>query len=155
MMAEQKILLPYNFTILDQKAITFVSRTFVHLEEYEITLFNAYTPVPEIEAHSTSVMGKLKGNLTYLSQQIMQQEAELKIVKEKLVQSGFAPGRIQTLFRPRKKDIATEIIEVATQDKFSVIVINHKPGKASRFLTGSVFSKVVSTLKDVTVCIVS
>ena len=155
MMAEQKILLPYNFTILDQKAIAFVSRTFVHLEEYEITLFNAYTPVPEIEAHSTSVMGKLKGNLTYLSQQIMQQEAELKIVKEKLVQSGFATNRIQTLFRPRKKDIATEIIEVATQDKFNVIVINHKPGKASRFLTGSVFSKVVSALKDVTVCIVS
>lgn len=155
MMAEQKILLPYNFTILDQKAIDFVIRTFVHLEEFKISLFNAYTPVPEIEAHGASVMGKLKGNLTYLSQQIMQQEAELKIVKEKLVQSGFAQSRIQMLFRPRKKDIASEIIEVATQDNFSVIVINHKPGKASRFLTGSVFNKVVSALKDVTVCIVS
>ena len=154
-MAEQKILLPYNFTILDQKAITFVIRTFVHLEDFEVTLFNAYTPVPEIESPDSSVMGKLKGNLSYLSQQIMQQEAELKAVKEKLVQSGFAQSRVQMLFRPRKKDIASEIIEVATQDNFSVIVINHKPGKASRFLTGSVFNKVVSALKDVTVCIVS
>jgi hypothetical protein len=155
MMAEQKILLPYNFTRLDQKAIDFVSRTFVHLDEFEITLFNAYTPVPEVEAHSASVMGKLKGNLTYLSQQIMQQEAELKIVKDKLVQGGFASSRIQILFKPRKKDIAAEIIDLATRDKFSVVVINHKPGKASRFLTGSVFNKVVSVLKDVTVCIVS
>lgn len=154
-MAEQKILLPYNFTILDQKAITFVIHTFVHLEEFEVTLFNAYTPVPEIESHDTSVMGKLKGNLSYLSQQIMQQETELKAVKEKLVQSGFAQSRVHTIFKPRKKDIATEIIEVATQDKFGVIVINHKSGKASRFFTGSVFSKVVSALKDVTVCIVS
>ena len=100
-------------------------------------------------------MGKLKGNLSYLSQQIMQQETELKAVKEKLVQSGFAQSRVHTIFKPRKKDIATEIIEVATQDKFGVIVINHKSGKASRFFTGSVFSKVVSALKDVTVCIVS
>ena len=154
-MAVQKILLPYNFTILDRKAIAFVSRTFAHLEEVEITLFNAYTPVPEIEAHDTSVMGKMKGNLSYLSQNIMQREAELGTVKEKLVQSGFAQNSILTVFKPRKKDIATEIIELAKKDNFDIIVINHKSGKASRFFTGSVFSKVVSALKDITVCIVS
>jgi hypothetical protein len=151
----EKILLPYNFTNLDQKAITFVIRTFVHLEQFEVTLFNAYTPVPEIESHDSSVMGKLKGNLTFLSQQIMQQESELKAVKEKMVQSGFAQSRVNTIFKPRKKDIATEIIEMATLDKYEVIVINHKHGKASRFFTGSVFSKVVSALQDVTVCVVS
>ena len=155
MMAEKKILLPYNFTILDQKAINFVIRTFVHLEEFEVTLFNAYTPVPEIESHDSSVMGKIKGNLSFLSQQIMQQETELKAVKEKMVQSGFAQSRVQTIFKPRKKDIASEIIEVATQGEFDIIVINHKRGKASRFFTGSVFSKVISALKDVTVCVVS
>ena len=154
-MAEQKILVPYNFTILDQKALKFVIRTFVHLEEFEVTLFNAYTAVPEIESHGASVMGKIKSNLTYLSQQVMQQEIELKAAKEKMVQSGFAQSRVHTLFKSRKKDIATEIIELATQEKFGVIVINHKSGRASRFFTGSVFSKVVSALKDVTVCIVS
>ena len=154
-MAAQKILLPYNFTILDQKAIAFVSRTFSHLEEVEITLFNAYTPVPEIESQDTSVMGKLKGNLSYLSQNIMQREADLGTVKEKLIQSGFAQNSILTLFKPRKKDIATEIVELAKKDNYNIIVINHKSGKASRFFTGSVFSKVVSALKDITVCIVS
>ena len=154
-MAVQKILLPYNFTILDQKALAFVNSTFGCLEEVEITLFYAYTPLPQIEAESTSVMGKLKGNLGYLSQKIMQQETELKAVAEKMLQTGFAQNRIHTAFKPRKKDIATEIIELVSKDNFSVIVINHKPGKASRFFTGSVFSKVVSALKDTTVCIVS
>ena len=154
-MVAQKILLPYNFTTLDQKALAFANSTFGHLEGVEITLFHAYTPLPEIEAESTSVMGKLKGNLGYLSQKIMQQETELKAVAEKLLQTGFAQNRIHTVFKPRKKDIAAEILELVTKDKFNVVVINHKPGKASRFFTGSVFSKVVSALKDTTVCIVS
>ena len=100
-------------------------------------------------------MGKLKGDLTYLSQKIMQQENELKAVEEKLLQGGFAQSKVHSLFKPRKKDIASEIIELVSENKFSVVLINHKPGKASRFFTGSVFSKVVSALKDTTVCIVS
>ena len=100
-------------------------------------------------------MGKLKGDLSYLSQKIMQLETELKAVEEKLLQGGFAKSCIHTVFKPRKKDIASEIIEFVSNDKSSVIVINHKSGKASRFFTGSVFSKVVSALKDTTVCIVS
>ena len=154
-MAALKILLPYNFTTLDEKALTFVNSTFGHLEEVEITLFHAYTPLPEIEAESTSVMGKLKGDMSYLSQKIMQRETELKAVEKKLLQGGFAQSCIHTVFKPRKKDIAAEIIELVSNDKFSVIVINHKPGKASRFYTGSVFNKVVSALKDITICIVS
>ena len=154
-MATQKILLPYNFTTLDQKALAFATSTFGHLEEVEITLFHAYTPLPEIEAETTSVMGKLKGDLTYLSQKIMQRETELKAAEEKLLQGGFTQSSINTVFKPRKKDIANEIIEFVSNNKSSVIVINHKSGKASRFFTGSVFSKVVSALKDTTVCIVS
>jgi hypothetical protein len=155
MMAALKILLPHNFRTLDQKALAFANSTFGYLDEVEITLFHAYTPLPEIEADSSSVMGKLKGDLGYLSQKIMQQETELKAVGEKLLQTGFAKNRIHTIFKPRKKDIAAEIIELVTNDKFNVVIINHKSGKASRFFTGSVFSKVVSALKDTTVCIVS
>jgi hypothetical protein len=155
MMAALKILLPYNFRTLDQKALAFANSTFGHLDEVEITLFHAYTPLPEIEAESTSVMGKLKGDLTYLSQKIMQQENELKAVKEKLLQGGFAESKVHSIFKARKKDIASEIIELVSENKFSVVLINHKPGKASRFFTGSVFSKVVSALTDTTVCIVS
>jgi hypothetical protein len=54
-MATQKLLLPYNFTRLDQRALDFVINTFGKQEEIEVTVFNAYTPVPEIETADSSV----------------------------------------------------------------------------------------------------
>jgi nucleotide-binding universal stress UspA family protein len=154
-MAIQKLLLPYNFTRFDQKALDFVISTFKNREDVEVTLFNAYTPVPEIETSASSVTGKLKGSLSYLSQKVAEQETELKMLKQKLVDNGFADSLIHTVFQPRKKDVASEIIDIATNNKFDVIVIGHKPGKATRFFTGSRYSKVIAALKEVTVCVVS
>ena len=154
-MAIQKILLPYNFTILDKKAIDFVSEAFSHLEGVEIMLFHAYIAAPDIETPDTLVTGKLKSSMNFLTQKIMQQENELEAIKKQLVLNGFATSRIHISFKPRKKDVATEIIDFAAQEKIDVIVINHKSGKATRFFTGSVFNKIVSALKDTSVCIVS
>ena len=154
-MAIQKLLLPYNFTRFDQKALDFVISTFGKIEDIEVTVFNAYTPVPEIETAASSVTSKLKGSLTYLSQKITEQETELQMIKQKLVENGFADGLVHTVFQPRKKEDASEIIDLATNNKFDVIVISHKPGKATRFFTGSRYSKVIAALKEVTVCVVS
>ncbi len=154
-MAIQKLLLPYNFTRLDEKALDFVISTFGKLEEIEVTVFNAYTPVPEIETAASSVTAKLKASLSYLFQKITEQETELKTIKQKLVDNGFADGRVYTVFQPRKKEVASEIIDIATKNKFDVIVVSHKPGKATRFFTGSRYNKVISALKDVTICVVS
>ena len=154
-MATQKLLLPYNFTRFDQKALDFVINAFGKLEKLEVTVFNAYTPVPEIETSAASVTGKLKGSLSYLSQKINEQETELNTIKQKLVGNGFADGRVHTVFQPRKKEVASEIIDIATKNNFDIIVISHKPGKATRFFTGSRYSKVISALKDATVCVVS
>ena len=154
-MAIQKLLLPYNFTRLDQRALDFVINTFGKQEGIEVTVFNAYTPVPEIETTDSSVTGKLKGSLSYLSQKITEQETELKMIKQKLVDNGFADGRVHTVFQPRKKEVASEIIDIAKKNRFDIIVISHKPGKATRFFTGSRYSKVISAIKDATVCVVS
>ena len=154
-MAIQKILVAYNFTNLDQKALDFVTNAFVHLEGVEITIFHAFTPVPDIETQSSVVTGKLKGSLTYLSQQVMKRENDLKRVTEKLAANGFDESRIHTIFKPRKKDIATEIISLTRETKFDAIVLNHKIARVARFFSGSVSNKVVMTLKDTAVCIVS
>jgi nucleotide-binding universal stress UspA family protein len=154
-MATQKLLLPYNFTRFDQKALDFVINTFGKIEDIDVTVFNAYTPVPEIETDGSSVTGKLKGSLTYLSQKIAEQKNELKMIKQKLVENGFEESLVHTVFQPRKKEVASEIIDIATNNKFDVIVIGHKPGKATRFFTGSRYSKVIAALKGVTVCVVS
>ena len=154
-MATQKILLPYNFTSFDQKALDFIINFFGKSDDIEVTVFNAYTPVPEIDTAASSVTGKLKGSLSYLSQKISEQETELKKIKQLLVDNGFADGRVHTVFQPRKKDVASEIIDIATANDFDIVVISHQPGKATRFFTGSRYSKVISALKNVTVCIVS
>ncbi len=154
-MATQKLLLPYHFTRLDQKALDFVTDTFGKLENISVTVFNVYTPIPEIETDAASVTGKLKGSLSFLSQKIKENETLLDEVKAKLVECGLPEDRVDCIFRPRKKDIASEIIDLATRDDFDIIVLNRKHARVTRFFSGSTSHKVVMTLKDVAVCIVS
>jgi predicted O-methyltransferase YrrM len=100
-------------------------------------------------------MDKLKGNLTYLSQRIREQEEGLKVAKRNLLENGFSEDQIHYVFKPRNKDIAGEIIDLALSGRYDLIVINRKPGKVTRFFTGSVLNKVASALKDTTICLVT
>jgi nucleotide-binding universal stress UspA family protein len=154
-MTTQKILLPYQFTRLDKKALDFVIQTFGKLEDVAVTVFNAYTPVPEIEVHATSVTNKLQGNLRYLIQKIKENEDLLREVKEKLISAGFPVKKVEYVFRPRKKDVASEIIDLATSKHIDIIVLNRKHARVTRFFSGSTSNKVIMNLKDVTVCIVT
>ena len=154
-MAIQKILVAYNFTQLDQKAIEFVTTTFAHLDGAEITFFHAYTPIPDIETQPSVVTGKLKSSLSYLSQQVMQRENDFKAIIDNLANTDLSKCRIYTIFRPRKKDIASEIISLNQDTNFDAIVLNRKASRVTRFFSGSVSHKVMMTLKDTTVCIVS
>jgi len=154
-MATQKLLLPYNFTRLDQKALEFVINTFGKLDNVVVTVFNAYTPIPEIKTDATFVTVKLKESLNYLLQNINKNKAVLYEVKDKLVEAGFSENGVNCIFSPRKKDIATEIIDMATNDNYDIIVLNRKHGRATRFFSVSISNKVMMNLKDLTVCIVS
>jgi nucleotide-binding universal stress UspA family protein len=154
-MAKLKLLLPYNFTRFDQKALNFVIDTFANLDNITVTVFNAYTPIPEIDTDASSITSKLKGSLSFLSQKIKENEALLDEVKDRLVEGGIPENRVECIFRPRKKDIASEIIELLTDAKFDIIVFNRKQARVTRFFSGSISHKVVMNLKDVTVCIVS
>jgi len=154
-MAVQKLLLPYNFTNYDLKALDFVTRTFVHRKDIEISVFHAYTPLPEIEASEATVTGRLKDQLSYLTKKLSEQETALEAVKQELTQSGFPESRINCIFKARKKDIAAEIVDLVSNEGYHLIVLNHKPGKVKRFFTGTVYSKLLSALKEVTLCIVS
>ena len=154
-MAIQKILFPYNFGHTDQSALSFVIETFAHLKDVEVTIFNAYTEIPAIDTSASSVTGKLKGSMSYLSQKISEQEKELDGVKQKLIGAGFTESKVQSVFKPRKKDIASEIMELAMKEQYDVIVLNRKHAKVTRFFSGSVSHKVTMSLKGTTVCVVS
>jgi len=154
-MATQKILLPYNFTSYDKKALDFVIRTFANRKDVEITLFNAYVPLPEIDMRASPIMEKVTSNLHYISQRINEQETELKAVVNKLLGRGFSETRIKTIFAPQQKDVADDIIKQAVNGQFDVVILNRNPSKIISFFTGSAFNKIVKALKDITVCIVS
>jgi hypothetical protein len=154
-MPSQKVLLPYNFTIYDQKALDFVVRTFGHLKEVEIILFHTYTPVPQIEMNESPIMDKLKGSLNYLSQRILENETGLKVAKQSLLDNGFLESQVRYIFKPRSKDVAREIIDYVSSGQVDLIVINRKPGKVTRLFTGSVLNKLASALNNVTICLVT
>ena len=154
-MARQRVLLAYNFTPYDQKSLDFVTRTFLGNPDVEVTLFNVYTPVPQLDSRETQVMDRMRGNISYLYQKVDEQKEALRVAVEQLVERGFAQRQIHAVFKPRRRDVGAEIIEYAQGEQFDVVIINRAPGRVTRFFTGNVFTKVVSGLRDTVVCVVS
>ncbi len=155
-MAREKVLLPYNFSESDQKAIDFAVRTFSpRAPSVVITLFHAYMPLPKIETSKGTVMEKLTDGMKFVRNRIDELETEFKQVKDALVENGFPPSNVKMVFRAKHKDIASEIIDQARKGGHAIIILNRKPGRVARFFTGTVFQKVVSNISGKTVCIVS
>ena len=154
-MDRQKVLVPYNFTNYDDKALDFVIRRFADDKGVEVTLFNAYTPLPKIEFRSSPIMEKMSSNLAYLQQKIHEQETGIKQAREKLLQNGFSSDRVHYIFKALNKDVAQDVIDFVLGNEFDVVVLNRNPGKITRFFTRSVSNKVMKSLKEVAVYVVT
>ena len=76
-------------------------------------------------------------------------------MRDSLFEKGFSRGRVSYLFKPIKKDISQDIIDLVQTEGFNVIVLNRTSGRISRFFTGNVFQKVVMGVKNVAVLIVT
>ena len=154
-MDKKKVLVPYNFTNYDEKALDFVTRRFADDKGVEVTLFNAYTPVPKIELRKSHIMEKISSNLAYLQQKIYEQEIWIKQAREKLIQNGFSSNRVHYIFRALNKDVAQDIVDLVLDKSFDMVILNRNPGKITRFFTGSVSYKVMKSLKHVDVYVVT
>jgi len=152
-MAERKILVPYNFTTTEEKALAFVIDSFAHQNDVKITLFNTYTPLPVVDMGASPEMQKMRDAMNAISKDIEEKEAGLKSAKEYLLENGFSDDQVDYIFKERKKPIADEIIVCAFRGKYKVLVLSRQPGKVSRLFARSVHNKVLSSLKDVTICI--
>ncbi len=153
-MAAQKLLLPYNFSASDRKALDFTISTFAHRGDIEVTLFHTYTPLPAIDVRNETVTGRLKESFSYLNQKLSELEFSFQEIKDELIENGFGEERVKSSFKPRKKEIAGEIIDLHASEKFSLLVLNRKTGRIGRFFSSSVHAKVIAALRDATVCIV-
>ena len=154
-MVSRKVLVPYNFTDYDEKALDFVIQRFGDDESIEVILFNAYVPVPEIELRNSPIMEKISRNLSFLQHKIHAKEAEIRQARQKLLQNGFSKDRVHYIFRAIKKDVAQDIIDIAVESGLDVVVLNRNPGKITRFFSRSVSNIVVNTLKEIEVDVVT
>jgi len=154
-MAGRKVLVPYNFTANDEKALDFVIRKFAPEGDVAVILFNAYTPVPEVQVRNNPIMDRMSANLAYLRQKVREQEEELKGAKKRLVQNGFSEDRVDCVFKPMRKDVAREVVDLARKERCDVVVVNRNPANIKRFFTISVAERVTRDLKDIEVVVVA
>ena len=152
-MAEQKILIPYNFTISESKALDFVLDTFAHREDVKITLFYAYTPLPEIDMKASPELRKIKSGIAFLAEEFKKKEDGLISAKRHLLQNGFLDDQVDYVFKKKEKSIAEEITDQVSKGHYRMLILSHQGGKVTRLFARSVHSRVLSVLRDVTVCI--
>lgn len=145
-MAALKILMPYNFTSNDEKAVAYVIDSFLKTQNSEITLFHTYIPVPQIEISDKTVMARISSNIAYIRQKIHELEETIKSAARRLVEAGFPEEKVHYTFKPRHKETAQEIIDFAIQGDFAVIVLNHNPHKIKKFFMPSISKKVSKAL---------
>ncbi len=152
-MAIRKILVPYNFTVYEQKALDFVVSVFAGAKETKVTLFNTYTPVPEIDLSGSPEMGKMRTGLIHLSEEMKRRETGLKAALDFLRNNGFPEEQTDYILKKKEKDVAEEIMDAVSSGQYDVLVLSPTPGKAARLFARSVHERVLRSLRDVIVCV--
>lgn len=150
-MATFRILLPYNYSPNDQKAIRFTIDAFGAGRAASVRLFHAYPPLPDIDLSASPENVKLRSGMTHLTSELAEKEEALQRVAGLLVQSGFDPGTVTCVFKKRGKSAAEEIVDQVAG--CNVLVLSRGAGKVSHFFTRSIYARVVSALRGITICV--
>jgi protoporphyrinogen oxidase len=153
-MAIEKILVPYNFSAQEEKALDFIVRTYANRDDVQVTLFNAYTSLPTVDMQAGPEMAKMKMGLARLSDEIREKEAGLKSAKEFLVRNGLKDDQVDYIFKEKEKSTADEIIYTVSKHHYRVLVLSRQL-KVGGLFGRSIHTKVLSTLKNITACIVT
>ncbi|MCP4673228.1 MAG: hypothetical protein GY857_18205 [Desulfobacula sp.] len=137
-----RMLIPYNFTRNDEKAVHFVGKRYNRKKEVEITLFHAFVPVPEINVKNNPIMEKMKPTVSYLYQKQEEHKQALEKVKKTLINHGFASDHVHCLFQPVNRDIAADIIQLWKLAKFDIVVLNRNPGNIINYFSRSTSKRI-------------
>jgi len=133
-----KILIPYNFTANDEKSIDFVNYRYAGEKRVDITLFHAYSPVPEIDTLNNPIMEKVVSKTSYLRRQQEEQKNVLEQARQKLMNLGFNGDHIHCLFVPIKQDIADDVIMLMRTHQFNTVILNRNPGNILNYFSRSI-----------------
>jgi hypothetical protein len=151
-MATQKILVPYNFTSPEEKALDFIVTTYGNREDVQVTLFNVYTPLPSVDMDASPELSKMRPAMASLSGELREKEAGLKSARDYLLENGFKDEQVDYVFQERTKSVPDEIIDAVAKGHYRVLVLSRQL-KVRKLFGRSVHTRVLSALKDVTICI--
>jgi peroxiredoxin family protein len=152
-MTIQKILVPYNFSITDEKALAFIINTYAAVPDVKITLFHTFTPLPEIDVAANPEIRKMMSGMTHLANELNEKENGLRTARNRLLDYGFAAETVDFVFKKKSKSSADEIIDQVKEGEYNVLILSRKPGKVSNFFARSIHNRVLAVLTGVTVCI--
>ena len=154
-MAGKKILVAFEFTEYDERSLHYVMRNLADQKWVKVTLFHVYTPLPDMDTFSNPRLSHLKSTMDTLWTELGEKEAELKKIKEDLLDNGFRDDQVDYVFKARTKDIGGEIVDMVLKESYDTIVLSHKPRKFTRKFTRKVHDKLLDSLKDTTIAIIT
>ena len=154
-MPGKKILVPFNFTEYDEKALHYVLRNYAGNKWAYVTLFHVYTPLPETKGFSDTTLSRLSSTVAAMAGEIREKEAELKKTVQDLIQSGFAEEQLDYIFKQRQKSIGQEVVEIVLEKGYDTVVLTSRPAKMKHAFTRNVHDKLLTTLKDKEICIIT
>jgi hypothetical protein len=116
-------------------------------------LFHAYTPLPDLDVSANPEIRKTMSGLSYLKNELAEKENGLKAICQRLVQGGFAQDRVDYVFKKKVKGHTEEIVAMAKEGRYGVLVLGRKPGVVSQFFSRNAHERLLSMLPGVAICI--
>lgn len=156
MAGKKKILVPFNFTDYDDRVLHYLMRDFAEQKWLQVTLFNVYTPLPELDTQSSPLLKGLKTTIASFHTELREKESLLKKAIEDLQDNGFSAHQVDYVFKAREKDIGGEIVDFVVKGSYDTIVMSHRHGSfIRRSLTRNVHDKVLGELTHTTIIIIT
>lgn len=144
---KNSILVALNDSVSSRSVVHFLTQISLCPEDWVIHLLHFFRK----SSSSEELMGK-----KFTQDQPSRMMKVLEKAKEKLVESGFIPGNIETELVQQEYDtIADGIIDQAQKRDSSLVVIGRKKmSKAEEFVMGDISVKVIRTLEGAAVLVV-
>ena len=145
---KNSILVPLNDSVSSRAALDFLACLAFCPEDCRITLLHLFRK----PSASEELMGK-----KFTEEQPAKYMAVLEKAKEKLIEFGFTPNKIEIkMVTQPYATVADGIIDQFKKKKFDMVVIGRKRmSKAEEFVMGDVSVKLVRALKGAAILVVT
>ena len=97
----------------------------------------------------------MKAPILSLTEELREKKNGLESARQYLLENGFTEDKVDYIFKKREKSVVDEIIETVKEGRYRGLVLCRRPGKVKKMFVRGIHEKILSALKDVTVCVVT